>query len=248
MQAVRTLWRFASSHKAITAMLAVFAVLISALLYTPKAGPAALLLPVGALIPIMLLSRYERVLDARISADSSDFLWDVHANGVYSGVISDAEYAAIRRDVYFSPRTYGEQLGNVARMMMHAVDYLFVAVPLSVFWTAVFAYVYARDDFSEFVTYMLTRTPKELASMMPHAGSLLVLIGLLCVIAHLLLGRRFGFRNVFEDTVADTVRRKIGCPAIGPISLSRYVDGIVITSLERELLFPHKAEAAETTK
>lgn len=231
---------FQKAHKAIAAIVWIAAAIAGLIFALPSR--ASDLFPMiamtGALggLAITLLARYDAILTKRVNGSDTGPDWSVRVNGVTVGTVSDATYAEIRRDIFFDPRVYAAQLMNMGAILNRVVDYLFLAIPLGVFWAAVACYFFAPATFAETVASLQKVTPAEAGAAL---GSVVRLFGVLSVMVigvHFALGRRFGFVNHFDEACADRLRRKTNCPAEGRVDLYRIVDGTHFQSNEMDFM------------
>ncbi|GEM_PF-3453759 len=182
----------------------------------------------GASSIAYMLIKLEKPLEQR--AHSTDgLMWQVQVNDMTVGEISDADYASIQRTVYFSPHVYWTQLVKIVNVGLRVADYLYMAIPLGVFWAGLGCFVFAPDLFAEVLSAIQTITPTQVVEATPLLLNILGLVTVVVVAIHFVIGRRFGFVNQFDRACGYMVRRAVGCVAEGDVSLFRFTQGAVVT-------------------
>lgn len=175
-----------------------------------------------------MLTKRKKALEQR--AHSTDgVVWQVQVNGMTVGEISDADYASIQRAVYFRPRVYWTQFVNIVNVGLRVADYLFMAIPLSVFWAGLGCFVFAPDLFAEVLSSIQTITPAQVVEAIPLLLNVLAVVTAMVVAIHVVIGRRFGFVNQFDRACGYMVRRAVGCAAEGDVLLFRFTQGAMVT-------------------
>lgn len=220
--------RFHSQHRAVSAMVWLFSVLLVAVPSLPwrlNELPAFLVYcGTTAAFVFHMLNKYARALDARIAAGNAGPVWQVQINGVTVGELADSDYASIRRAVFLDGRTYGAQLMNLANVALRMVNYLYLALPLAAFWLALGAFFFAPDSFAEAIDAIQKITPAQAVAAIPMLAQLLVIVSVLTLGLHFAIGRHFGFVNQFDNACGSRVRRAVSCAADGNVSLFRIED------------------------
>lgn len=237
--------RFHNQHRAVSAMVWLFSVLLAAIASLPwhLTDLPAFLVYCGttAAFVFHLLTKYEHALDARITAGNAGTVWQVQINGVTVGELADSDYAAIRRSVFLDGRTYGAQLMNLANVALRMLNYLYVAVPLAAFWMALGAFFFAPNAFAEAIDAIQKITPAQAVAAIPMLAQLLVLVSVLTLGLHFAIGRQFGFVNQFDLACGSRVRRAVSCAADGGVSLFRIEDGTYVSPDELATVRSSKA-------
>jgi len=237
--------RFHNQHRAVSAMVWLFSVLLAAIASLPwhLTDLPAFLVYCGttAAFVFHLLTKYEHALDARITAGNAGTVWQVQINGVTVGELADSDYAAIRRSVFLDGRTYGAQLMNLANVALRMLNYLYVAVPLAAFWMALGAFFFAPNAFAEAIDAIQKITPAQAVAAIPMLAQLLVLVSVLTLGLHFAIGRQFGFVNQFDLACGSRVRRAVSCAADGSVSLFRIEDGTYVSPDELATVRSSKA-------
>lgn len=225
--------RFHNQHRAVSAMVWVFSVLLAAIPSLPwrlTEMPTFLVYcATAAGFVFHMLNKYARALDARIAAGSAGPVWQVQINGVTVGELADADYAAIRRTVFLDGRTYGAQIMNLANVGLRMVDYLYMALPLAAFWLALGAFFFTPDSFAQALDAIRQITPAQAVAAIPMLAQLLVFVSMLTLGLHFAIGRQFGFVNQFDLACGSHVRRAVSCAADGSVSLFRIEDGAYVS-------------------
>lgn len=230
---VSNLVNFHARHSAAALMVWVLSCLAAAVAVFPRSGEDVLMaLMIGAMIALLTidaLRRYEDALEARITTDDADagHVWQVQLNGVNVGQIKDAHYALIRREVFFDGGVYLRQLLNLGYIMLRALDYLFVALPLCAFWLALGSFIFAPVTFADILSALQTVTREQAIAAIPTLAQTLTAMAVLFVGLHLMIGRTFGFKNHFDLECKEQVRHNVGCAADGELLLYR-LDGNTI--------------------
>lgn len=182
------------------------------------------------------LIRYNNALESRINAGGDGPEWLVQVNGVTVGQINDSDHAAIRRTVFLDARTYAAQLLNLGNVAIRAVDYLFLAIPLSAFWLVIGCFFFSPETFSEAAWALQNMTTPQAVSAVPILLRILAMVSIMVIVFHVVFGRGFGFVNRFEQECSARVRRFVECPAEGNVSLCRFVDAALIVHNEMDCI------------
>lgn len=216
---------FQRKHKTLAAMVWLSACLAAALLILPRSladmPPFVIVFALMTAFAFSMLARYEKALGVRIAAAVSGPIWQVQINSVLAGEIKDADYAAIRRAVFFDSRSYVTQLFNLGNVGLRMTDYMFIAIPLGAFWLAIGCFFFAPNIFDKALVVIQKITPDQAIAAIPVMAQLLLLISLLTLGLHIVIGRHFGFINQFKQACDSRVRRAIACAADGEVSLYR---------------------------
>lgn len=211
MQHLRQLLAFHGQHKGICGILwgaSAMTALLASALYHMWSFPLAVILAFGV---TSLLLRYMLALHRRIEVGEASPEWQVESNAVVVGYIKDAEYAALRKAVFLSPRTYIAQLFNLLSMLSRLLNQVLYDIPVMVFWLVI-SWVFL-DPVS------LLSVAKTLATVSPgqlHAGAVSVLTMLMPMMLllylglSLMLGRTFGFINHFSRECNYRLRHALG--------------------------------------
>ena len=161
-------------------------------------------------------------LVTRIRAGDQDPEWNVLINGVTVGQISDSAYASIRRDVLMDYRVYLEQLGNFVYMTMRFIGNFMLAIPAFLFWVIFACAIFTPQSIAQAVTALQKITPAMVSAGALSTLEILTILFFVCIGLLLMLGLPFGFVNRFDEAVAKSVRRAVGCSATGDIFLVRF--------------------------
>lgn len=223
---------FHSRHKAVTALVWMTACIAAAMLALPQHSPDMLgfvvLSTLMSGLALYILARYEKALNTRIAASDTGHVWHVQVNGVTVGEMKDADYAAIRRSVFFDWRLYVAQFSNFGTIALRMVDYLFAAIPITVFWLVMGCFFFVPDYFADALSAIQKVTPTQAVAAIPVLARLLIAVSVIALGAHLLAGRRVGFVNEFEQACGSRVRRALACAVDGEISLYNFDNGTFI--------------------
>lgn len=225
--------RFHSQHRAVSAMVWLFSMLLAAIPSLPwrltELPTFLVYCATTAAFVFHMLNKYARTLDVRVAAGDAGPVWQVQINGVTVGELADADYAAIRRAVFLDGRTYGAQLMNLANVGLRMVNYLYVALPLAAFWLALGAFFFTPDSFAQALEAIQQITPAQAAAAIPMLAQLFVFVSMLTLGLHFAIGRHFGFVNQFDLACGSRVRRAVSCAADGSVSLFRIEDGTYVS-------------------
>ncbi|EGQ62317.1 hypothetical protein GGI1_12193 [Acidithiobacillus sp. GGI-221] len=170
----------------------------------------------------VVLASNLQTLVTRIRAGDGGPEWDVMINGVTSGQISDAAYASIRRDVLLDYRVYLAQLWNCVQVSLRVVAGFLVVIPAFLFWAVVACVVFAPGDFTRIVLLLQKITPGMVAANASGFHGMIVALFIVYLGALLVVVRRFGFVNRFDEAVNNGVRRAVACTATGDVFLVRF--------------------------
>ncbi len=228
---------FHRRHKAVTALVWLTSCIVASMPTLPHRHPDNLVFVVLAIfmaaLTLYMLARYERVLDTRIAAIDTGPVWQVQINGVTVGEMKDADYAAIRRAVFFDYRVYLAQFFNLGDIALWMVNHLFAAIPLWAFWLVLGCFFFAPDSFAEAHAVIQKVTPAQATAAIPMLAQFLIMVFFLTLIARLFIGHGFGFVNQFGQACATRVRRAKACAAEGEVLLYRFNKGACIFPDER---------------
>lgn len=221
--------KFHRSHLSVSAVVWLFFIVISFVFLWPTQPADVLdfvaLSGVAGGLAITLLSQYEGALAKRMDASDGGPEWKVQVNDVTVGSINDAAYARIRHAVFFDVRTHVSQFMNFGSIANRMIDYLFLSIPVTIFWLSVACYFFAPTTFAEALDAISKVTPVEASAALPQIAKFLGAVSALVILFHAMLGRRFGFINRFEEGCNERVRRLVECPSEGEVTLFRFVEG-----------------------
>jgi len=180
--------------------------------------------------------KYMTALQARVDGSGGPE-WDVELNGVNVGKISDADYAAIRLQVFGDGRLYVAQLLNCGRVLMRVFDSMLMTVPVLAFWGLLAVAIVSPETCTEALNELRTATPASVAKFASFVFTFMMTLGMLSAgLTAALTGARFGFVNRFGEATAGILRRRLRVAAEGDIVLVRWVDGVLHINDERATL------------
>lgn len=169
--------------------------------------------------------RYIGALDRRMTAVDGP-VWDIELNQVKVGMISDGEYAAIRRKCFSDQRLYVAQALNLLRVGLNAFDYCYRAIPLGLFWVIAAVATFSPDTIATVLAELHKAGPDAIQGAVGNAARLLVLVMFMAVFAHWVLGlSRFGYIDRFDEATGAALRKHCKVAAEGSIVLVRWTDG-----------------------
>lgn len=192
--------------------------------------PRADMLGVGLVMAVVtvfgqaLLAAYSLSLRCRMIV-LDDSAWTVQVNGVDKGVISDAEYAAMRERAMFSVSTYLRQAGNLVSGGLMFVHWLIRNVPLILFWMPLVGLLLdATVTVAAIKTILIgaQTQPEKLAVIVAQWLSYTLVWS--AMIGLLLMHRQLGIRSEFRAAWEHELRRWLNVHALGEITLSRIED------------------------
>lgn len=218
------------NHPAVAAVIWLASCLAAALVTFPRVLTD---LPVLAMVTAIMatfachtLARYQKILEARISAHDGGVKWQVAVNGITVGEMSDADYAGIQHSVFFDARVYGAQLLNFANVGWWLTSHLFIGIPLVAFWSAFSCFVFAPDTFASAMTVLQQLTPSQAVAASPTLINLFFITAIMTIGVRIAMGSYFGFIDRFDQACNDRIRRALNCPAYGEIALFHFGNGI----------------------
>jgi hypothetical protein len=210
-------------------------------------APALLLAPVVGYGTAHLRYKYVASLQARANTPNS-VEWDVELNGVKVGTVSDADYAAIRLQVFGDIWLYLAQVANVGRILLRIADSMITSIPIVAFWAMLGLGVFAPDQCAIALADLRSVTPAEIALFAHFVFGSMMVVGLLATAINVaLLGANFGFVNQFSEAIALKLRHKLGVAAEGHLKLVRWYRGELIFNDEGQGPFGVKVSAPTET-
>jgi hypothetical protein len=107
-----------------------------------------------------VIVRYEEVLDARIAATDKKAVWRVAINDTYLGEISDAEYARIRKSVFFGDTAWlWRQIVILAGFIWRTVFY---GLPIVIFWLVGGCFLFFPEIFTSLRDFFVEATGDQI--------------------------------------------------------------------------------------
>ena len=223
------------NHPAVAAMIWLGSSLGAALVTFPRSVTdlpmLAMLTAVAATVGCHTLSRYEKVLEARMSAHEGGVKWQVAVNGITVGEMSDAVYAGICHSVFFDARVYGAQLLNFANVGWWLTNHLFTGIPLVAFWAAFSCFVFAPDNFASAMAVLQQLTPAQAVAAVPTLVNLFFITAIMTIGIRIAMGGYFGFVDRFDQACNDRIRRALNCATYGEISMFHFGGGTITDHL-----------------
>lgn len=173
-----------------------------------------------AILSTFFVERYEARLTARVMSEVGPD-WTVSMNGVQIGQITDSQYAAIQRQVMLDRRLAFTQAVNAGVVALNIVGKVFLYAPLALFWLVVAALASMRNSMQEISQLGMIANAHMLIESAGFLVPVAVMLILMWVLFMVVAGRRFGFRNVYGESVARLIRQKCNTPTEGAVHLSR---------------------------
>ncbi len=151
----------------------------------------------------------------------------VKLNGVEVGTITEADYAQLKIDAYGNWRNSAAQLLNFGRVAINLFSQMYVAVPIGMFWCALFAWVFYPEAFALALDQVRTATPADLSAASVIAARLMLVTAITLPLFGMMFGMRFGFVNCFAEDTARSLRERLGVAAEGDIVLWSSQQGVL---------------------
>lgn len=176
--------------------------------------------------------RYMKALSKR--KDDHSITWDVQADGVKVGAITDGDFATIRIEMMNDWRVYVAQGLNLVNGMFGVVKALVVAVPIVAFWLVLAAIIIDPEAMVNLSRQIQGATPEQIVAGLQNAAWAAAVFVLLIGSTATIFGDYFGFKNQFSERTQDLVRWKIGITKVGSLGLCRVHEGERIWNDERK--------------
>lgn len=168
-----------------------------------------------AYLMLIALSHHVGRLDKKTGPDNNEPDWEVKINGISVGIISDAQYATIRRDVLLDARTYAAQTLNVANVITRIANTLFVSIPLLVFWGGLACFFFAPNTFAMSLSILHKVTPQQITATVNVLIEAIAITSVLLVSASLTVSNQLGLTNQFDLATKERVRLAVKCANLG---------------------------------
>jgi len=167
----------------------------------------------------LILTFYERKqLNKRVVENR--VTWDVVVNDVVVGKITDADYAAIRLEVFATPSLYLAQVVNVLKVLFRSIGVCLRQLPSLAFWIVAALALLAPSTLVELCGEIQQMGPAEIAEATRRLVAIAVpfILGSLwvCGLSHL------GFVDQFAEETAKGVRKRCGVAAEGTVRLKSF--------------------------
>lgn len=157
-------------------------------------------------------------------ANEHPVIWNVMMNGVHIGTISDAQYAAIQREVFQDARLVVSQSLNLGRVVLSAIDKSLVATPLVLFWIAIGLAIFSPESY----VFMINGLQKADATSIRSAALNLLQLALpmmfVTIAGMAIVGQRFGFKNYYGEATNRMLRQHCNTPVDGDVHLWRVAE------------------------
>jgi hypothetical protein len=171
-----------------------------------------------------LLARHDVKLTNRMGAvDEGE--WEVRLNGIKLGTVTDNDYAAMQRAVFRDGRVALAQTLNVGVATLVVLGKLMFVTPIMAFWLVVGTALIAPDYYTHLVRELQQVDPLAFAAAVKRYLELFVMAPVCAIGVMAALGRRFGFRNCYCESVNRFVRQRFNTPAEGDITFDRMMRG-----------------------
>lgn len=161
---------------------------------------------IGSIGSAALINRHNRLLSKRMHASDGEVItWSVLMNGVDVGTVTDAEYAAIQKYAFNDWHNAATQLFNIGYGVATIFSRLVTLVPFAAFWVATAAIFFAPESFDVFHE----TEPSHMILAAKALVNLSITLSIMVIGFMLLIGYKFGFRNVYSDSVGRMVRNHL---------------------------------------
>lgn len=175
----------------------------------------------------LIRDRYIQSLQKRIlKIDNID--WDVTLNGVKIGTMKDSHYAQIKLQVLNDHRNYIAQVFNMGKVVLKAIDYLYLNIPIAVFWLLIGIALISPETLSSIYIEAQKTKPDEIASVLKVGAQAFGLFSVVILFFVAMIGARFGYVNYFDKATTTALRTHFHQAAEGDISMTRWVDGSLV--------------------
>lgn len=217
---------------------AAFAAVVTAIMWV--LGDWANGMMMGVLLTVGVAAtrrRYLDVLGQRL-ASASGQEWDVRLNGARVGTIKDAQYAAIRAEVFGGQKVYGRQMLNLVTVSANSTGWaviwlLAIACALAALgmvfeFKAVDAMVFqAREAMRTNALPIKSFGLETIALAWAWLCEIYMLVGLVVAGTSVTAFDAMGFTDHFEEATATKLRDHLGLAIPGRLVLTRTQDGVV---------------------
>lgn len=173
-----------------------------------------------AFLASLLFDSYEATLTARVM-DEADFDWDVSMNGVNIGRIADSQYAAIQRHALRDRHLVVAQALNVGAVIANILTKVIVGAPVVAFWSLVALSFSTRTHADQFTQAGTVVNLHMLFESFRFLTPIAIIVVAIWILAAVVTGRRFGFKNRYAESVSRTIRQQCNTPTDGAICLSK---------------------------
>lgn len=162
---------------------------------------------------------YEQGLIARRHYEGEMRMCEVKVNEVVIAEIDDADYAAVQLKAFADYRVWLAQVGYYAGVGVQLISRMVRLIPMIAFWCVVAAYVFQHDLLLELVQ---TATAEEVVASIPNVMTSLIILACLvmCVQYMFTQSKRYALDTVYQRAYLTGVRKAIGCPADGDITVT----------------------------
>lgn len=162
-------------------------------------------------------------LDQDLQAPSSA-TYDAYVNDVHVGMLSDANYSAIKRQVLRDPRLYFAQVMNLGWVVIKSFDTFFLGIPMLAFW-GMFALAYFEPESYGMILTTLQQGPDAIRDVANRYMMLLIELWFFSLLVQAVIRGRFpGFANVFDQSTTRLLRRQLKVASDGNVVLISHVD------------------------
>lgn len=172
----------------------------------------------------LIRERYIQSLKTRV-VETHNIDWDVQLNGVKIGTLMDSQYAAIRLKIFEDRRIYIAQAINLGKVIVKAFDYLYVGIPIAVFWIVIGVALISPETFSSIYVEAQKARPDAILAVIKNCAQVFGFLSVMVVFFNFMLGARFGFVNHFGVATTTALRTHFQQAAEGDILMVRWSDG-----------------------
>lgn len=180
---------------------------------------------------IVVREHYIQSLQRRIVATNGSN-WEVQLNGVKIGTLLDSRYAEIRLKTFEDRRIYIAQAINLGKVVVKAFDYLYINIPIAVFWIVIGFALITPETFSSIYVEAQKTKPDAILAVIKFCVQAFGIFAVMIIFINVMLGARFGFVNHFGTATATVLRTHFQQAAEGDILMVRWIDGSPIINDE----------------
>lgn len=198
------------------------AILAAAVVLLATAGPghrAEFAVLAGLLVLVVFVADNQRKEAARAYGHGT---WEVNVNGVAVGTISGENYLRLKREVYCDPHNALDQVGNIASVASTFMQKQLVAIPVTLFWcTVVLLFVNPPLAGTILDALRAGATLQQLAASVAPLLAFYVVVVFMLAAFVVSFGGNLGFKNKYDEAIAERLRRYCKTPATGDVKLFR---------------------------
>ncbi|MBA9859919.1 hypothetical protein [Ralstonia insidiosa] len=167
--------------------------------------------------------------------------WDVVVNGVKTGEVSNADYAAIQYEVYASNWLWLQQAVSILKAVWRSATSTVSALPFALTWALVLGALCAPNEVLSVFSALGHATAEQITSAAQTLVAFWLVVGMVTFAAPSLIGGRSNWVSVFDSAIALKLRRRTGTSAVGNVTVVRFAEGDVVALQSRYEKAPNAA-------